>query len=96
MTSPHQQTADAFNEVVAHWDNRVQCKWERGGSQCRRRAQWSVKVHKCDFGLLCTQHYRQGMVRVAEEWLADLGHIECSQCPEKFLTMSSCFTATRL
>jgi hypothetical protein len=52
-------TADAFDEVIAHFSERVPCCWgAKQGRTCRNPARWRVDFHdNCGGGTLCTRHY---------------------------------------
>ena len=87
-------TADiaiAFAEAIAGWDQKIGCEL-----QCKRTANWRVRLHDCDACFACTQHYNKYFVRLAEEWLSDVGYAECRYCDRRFPTMASIFTAVRL
>ncbi|MDO0973791.1 hypothetical protein [Mycolicibacterium frederiksbergense] len=85
----------AFQEALAGWDEQVRCAMGMK-TQCKRTANWIVRLHGCKDFLVCGQHYKLNFLDLAESWIAQTGRVTCRFCRQDFQTVESAFTAVRL
>ena len=81
----------AFDELVAGYDQNVQCVWFNKARKwrCRRVAHWHLDAHGCFGGPLCGQHL--------SEWKRTYaGARRCEICGRIFPSFTAAFTARKL
>jgi hypothetical protein len=87
---------DAWEAVVAGWEERVRCQFVRRatGQQCRRAAVWVGSEHEHGPTTTCTQHYHR-WANWATGKLAKNGYFVCT-CGRKFQSLEEAVIVRRL
>jgi hypothetical protein len=84
---------DAFDEVIAAWDEPLCCQTEQSTRPCRNAARWLAIGHGCDRKLLCTLHKRRWIQRALRTIArSPRGMFKCPLCGQTFTTPEQCVT----